>query len=376
VDDLSTAVEVAMGSRFSQEKVDSVVRLSRARLDLKGLFEELVPLLRRTVTFDAACWHTLDPASLLETSHLTENLPIENPLATEIEYLQDDYNQFAALARARLHSGVLSQATGGEPRRSRRYRELIKPFGLEGELRTTFVNRGSAWGAMGLLRQGGDFDLDEAAFLQSISGPLAEGIRNALLLNTLKKAESALGPGLILLDDEQRVEVMTPTARTLLSELLDAPTHEATSLPYVVYAVAARATLENSGDAPAIARVQNNTGRWLELHGAILSDSPKRIAVIVQPASSSSLESVLGQAYGLTLRESHVTQLLLRGFSTKEIASALGISPYTVQEHFTAIFDKVGVRSRRELVARIFYQQYESRRLKDYQPQSNGWFDY
>ncbi len=45
---------------------------------------------------------------------------------------------------------------------------------------------------------------------------------------------------------------------------------------------------------------------------------------------------------------------LLLPLSTKEIAVALGISPYTVQERFTAIFDTVGMRSRRELVGRTF----------------------
>lgn len=96
-------------------------------------------MLRRVIPFDAACWHTLDPATLLETSHSVENLPLQNPHAAEIDYLYDDYNQFATLARSHQRSGILTEATGGVPERSRRYRELIRPLGLHGELRGAFV---------------------------------------------------------------------------------------------------------------------------------------------------------------------------------------------------------------------------------------------
>lgn len=55
--------------------------------------------------------------------------------------------------------------------------------------------------------------------------------------------------------------------------------------------------------------------------------------------------------WGLTRREQEVVKEMLRGSSTRGIAETLSVAPGTVQDHLTAAFDKVGVRSRRELSA-------------------------
>ncbi|MEP7021933.1 MAG: helix-turn-helix transcriptional regulator [Pseudonocardiales bacterium] len=63
-------------------------------------------------------------------------------------------------------------------------------------------------------------------------------------------------------------------------------------------------------------------------------------------------------AYGLTERERAVTHLLCTGRSTTQITAALWISPNTLQDHLKSIFDKTGVRSRREVMATILRDHY------------------
>jgi len=101
------------------------------------------------------------------------------------------------------------------------------------------------------------------------------------------------------------------------------------------------------------------------LHGAaLLSGTERRVAVIVEPAHPARITSLLMSAYELTERERDVTRLVLQGASTGDIATELFVSPHTVQQHLKSIFDKTGVRSRRDLVGKVFFSHYEPR-LRD-----------
>jgi DNA-binding NarL/FixJ family response regulator len=74
-------------------------------------------------------------------------------------------------------------------------------------------------------------------------------------------------------------------------------------------------------------------------------------AVIAGRDAPPSLEAELGSeiladTFGLTPREGQVLRFLVRGWSDKEIASALGISRHTASKHVAAVLAKLGVESR------------------------------
>jgi DNA-binding CsgD family transcriptional regulator len=124
------------------------------------------------------------------------------------------------------------------------------------------------------------------------------------------------------------------------------------------------------------ARVQTASGRWAVVHASRLNRPgvTDQLAIILEEARPSELAPVILAAYGLTDREREIAQLMLRGYSTAAMAAALVISPDTVQDHCKAIFDKVGVHSRKEVVARLFAQQYAPHLKAGHAPSPNGWF--
>jgi DNA-binding CsgD family transcriptional regulator len=133
------------------------------------------------------------------------------------------------------------------------------------------------------------------------------------------------------------------------------------SVPPVVSLIATQARAVLAGQTQgriARARVRAESGRWLVVRASVLADEPDaQVAVMIEPARPHELAPLVADACRLTERERDVTRLVARGLPTDAIAAQLYLSPWTVQDHLKAIFEKVGVATRGELVARVFFQQ-------------------
>jgi DNA-binding CsgD family transcriptional regulator len=306
----------------------------------------------------------MDPATLMPTRTVAaENVPppATHPRLKEIEFRGEDFGALPSLVVSERHAASLSQATGGILDRSERHREIMGPHGFGDELRAVLVDDRATWGAVSFLR-GADrepFSAADTALLEAVTAHLAEGLRRAVLLD-------GAAPGLPDGEDAAGVAVLAPDGSTAFTDEVAAFWIDELggngSVPPVVTAVATQARIVMAAPVAdgriARARVRTASGRWLVVRGSVLADAPGApVAVMIEPARPHELAPLVADAYGLTEREREVTELVARGLQTNAIAARMHLSSWTVQDHVKAIFEKVGVVTRGELVARVFFHQ-------------------
>jgi DNA-binding CsgD family transcriptional regulator len=328
------------------DRLEVLIRRCYAGLDADQVRAEVLARLPGVLTVDAAFFATVDPATVLFTSaYADEPLRAATEQFLTNEFGQDDVNQFAVLAGGPEPVRSLGQATRGEWASSPRYVEVMRPLGLGDELRAALLSNGRCWGVLCLHREDADsgFSDSEIQLVRRLAPHLAEALRRALRTHPAEPDSVArVGPGVVVLDEAFRVESVTAEAEYWLEEI-----GAVGELPVAVRAVAARRHVDGQ---TARLKVKTRRGEWLELQASELGEHG-RTAVVIEPVPAAELGSLLLELHGLTPAQRRVTELLLRGYSTRQIVERLCLSPHTVQEHVRASYDKVGVGSRRELVS-------------------------
>lgn len=350
--------------------IDDVALLGRRALPREQYFGEVAARLRRVIDCDATCWHTLDPQTGLMTSDAPQELISEGVFTPQAaadagagivasEYFVKDLNTFASLAARRVPVGILSQATKGRLERSTRYLDVLAPAGIPFELRAAFVNRGRCWGAVHIARREHrrDFTADDAAALASITTAIADGIRNSIRFDAARQTADGSAPGLVVLGASNDVELITPPAQELLAAMRS-PALATVPSPVLALAGFTRSRSHDRDRQPDTVAVPTPSG-WITLHASLPEGGADgRVAIVLERTASPQTTAIRLETHGVTAREREIATLLAHGLTNPEIATRLVLSLYTVQDHIKNLFEKTGVSSRQELVARIFLDDY------------------
>lgn len=348
---------------------DDLVRRATRAEDVAEVFAVAAGQLRALVPHDAAAWLATDPT----TGFPTAPTRIEGIAAMTArlcsdhwrhELVDDDVNRFRDLLRTGTAAAALG-VTAGDPHRSRRFRRFLRPNGFADELRAVLRSGAAPWGTLTLWRREGGppFSRAETALVAGLTAPLGEALRTAVARSRPAAVGGQDGPGVVVLDADDRPISVDEQARGWLAELPDddaVPSEAGVAVPIWLLLTAARA--RDSGDGTARIRVRTRAGRWLVCHAAATrtaDGTPAATVLVVEPAGPPLLAPLLAAAYGLTERERQVTGLIARGAGTEDIARTLYLSAHTVKDHVKAVLAKAGVSSRGELVAALFAEHAE-----------------
>lgn len=357
--------------------------LAHAGLDHDTFLSETLESLGRAVPFVAACVATVDPSTrLLTGARKYGDLSGRDDHDHEwglIEYGDVEATAFTQLAANEVDSAGVHVTTGGDVAASQRMSRMMIPyFGYSDELRTLFLDRGQLWGAISLFRDpaSGNFEQGEVDFLASLSQVFARGTRTGILASlALSAPPAATGPTVLIVGEDDTIQRTSMGAEARLADLVSGAASGAPAAIISSLVGAARRYARGETSVPPRSRVRARSGMWLVLHATPLTAggcASGDVVVTIEEARPPEIVPLVVAAFDLTQRERDVTQLVLQGVGTKEIAATMHVSSYTVQDHLKSVFDKADVRSRRELIARIYFDQYVPRMGSELGP--SGWF--
>lgn len=333
-----------------------LIRLADVDLGYRELLSAIDEVLRPRLGYSIGVWGTADPASLLLTScTLTGGMALDPDRLEQlarIEYTTDDPGDMTAMYRdGRLATSLRTEVE--DPTTVTRYREITSHLGSYDELRLIFVLDGLPWGALIAHRaeHEGAFTREDLAAAAALSSTIAAALRLAFLRDAARHpAGTADPPGQLVLGPDRTIISSTQVADRWVAaiggdEQLDFLL--STLGPHTGDHGHKSITLTTE-TGPVTVHASSATGGEEGGATALVLERPRPIV----------LTHLIISAYGFTSREREVAEMVLRGSTTKQIARALGIRDYTVQDHLKAIFAKTDVSTRGDLSWTLYSRFY------------------
>lgn len=328
--------------------------------------EAVLKQIHTVIPYDAYCFTTVDPLTLLSTGAVTEDgIEVIHDRLFINEYMEEDIHKYAELVRSGEHTATLHTSVNAQPEQSPRYINILQPAGFGDELRAVLVNGDACWGYLTLYRktESAVFTEEERLMIQSWTASIASVLRStSLTLIDEITSESPEEPGILITSDTFQLLSLNVSAEYWLSQLrmlehvgpdvLPRPVRAVSSHLQRKYQAERAHDTQIAHDSPSKVCIQLPDGRYLILHASLMQQlaGPDQIAIRLEQAMPQDLLPLLAESHGLSSRERELLGYVLRSYSSKEIAAAMHISVYTVQDHLKSIFAKTKVSSRRELI--------------------------
>ena len=342
-------------ARQDQAEFAAIKRLSYSGLNSIQLREAVGERLRRYLRADFLSFLAVDPTTSLPVHAVHDPIPGQCDAAEEKALLVSPAFDYGRRVRDSRRAYFVEQlAALGRGDQDPYLREVLLAFGLRHELQVHFVAGGRVWGGLHLCRRTGRdaFESRSLQLLNAIAPHVAEGLRAAASRAALA-ASPGSGIGLVVIGVEGQIELANEVGERFLSQ---SPAGRVQSHWTVIGTVAGLLSYDREQDhlIPALTVVDEERREAYQVRAeqTVGADGRSRRLIFIEPRRAGDHAEAL-LALGLTCREAEVALAVVRGCTTSQIAANLVISPHTIQDHLRRVFDKLGVRSRRELAAML-----------------------
>lgn len=338
---------------------NSAKRACYAGLDSVTLRREVASRVSLAIPFDAYAFSTCDPDTGLMMHTVAHGVP-------------------AALAKIyaeTLYPTTLAQIDIDRPRTGRCVFHMeeqlpvaygvLRKYGMREQLHVSVSAAGRLWATWCLMR--GDASpiakTRGSAFLRRLVPHLARGLQTAALIDDgISDDHHENAAGVLVLDLRGRPVLRTEIAARWLADLSDDGFRIPDDVPLSVVALASdvRTRPDERGFERQL-RARGRSGRWYTMRASLAepdASGDTAVVVVIRPALPQEIARLLTGLYALSPREREVIAAVARGEPTKAIADALKLSPYTVTEHIQRACEKIGVRGRKALIAKLFFDGY------------------
>lgn len=248
------------------------------------------------------------------------------------------------------------------------YHELYKKIDFRYIVRAAFREGGIARGCLTLTRghRSRDFSREELRQLAGVL-PYVTHALHVPVSATPGREHVETAEGLLICNASGEVEYASPLGRTLLHDIAEVPVTAATlsdrclgwAAPTLCRLVGDAARLAGGRPAAAPVVVKDNArGRYVlrvwQLAATAGAGMPGLYSVSIRrqvPLALRLLENP--QVLALPMREKQVCLLLAEGLETREIARRMGLKPNTAISYIRALYARLGISGRHELLASL-----------------------